>query len=104
MFLNISQTCCILQLVSVDELRDDSEFGDIYQDIHDECTKYGKWNHSIDGVKILVRSCVPSYVFWHQQNALTYFFYVLSAIEDYLYSIMLYFGVNSLIMCSSCFV
>ena len=32
------------QLVSVDELRDDTEFGDIYQDIHDECTKYGKSN------------------------------------------------------------
>ena len=34
----------MLQLVSVDELRDDTEFGDIYQDIHGECTKYGKSN------------------------------------------------------------
>ena len=32
--------------MSVDELRDDTEFGDIYQDIHDECTKYGKSNYS----------------------------------------------------------
>ncbi|KAI5070592.1 hypothetical protein GOP47_0014935 [Adiantum capillus-veneris] len=32
---------CLSQLVPVDDLRDDKEFEDIYQDIQDECSKYG---------------------------------------------------------------
>jgi hypothetical protein len=32
----------IKQLVSVDDLRDDQEYEDIYEDIKEECGKYGK--------------------------------------------------------------
>jgi splicing factor U2AF subunit len=43
----------IVQLVSVDELRDDKEFEDIYQDVQDECGKYGKAKFSQDCLTLL---------------------------------------------------
>ena len=33
----------IKQLVSVDDLKDDQEYEDIYDDIKEECGKFGKW-------------------------------------------------------------
>ena len=36
-----TKVLCLTQLVSIDELRDDQEFEDIYQDIRDECGKFG---------------------------------------------------------------
>eukprot|EP00250_Pteridium_aquilinum_P016087 c22931_g3_i1 orf=132-1784(+) len=36
-----TKVLCLTQLVPVDDLRDDKEFEDIYQDIQDECSKYG---------------------------------------------------------------
>lgn len=36
-----TKVVCLTQLVAVDELRDDREFEDIYEDIKDECGKYG---------------------------------------------------------------
>lgn len=36
-----TKVVCLNQLVSVDDLRDDKEFEDIYEDIKDECGKFG---------------------------------------------------------------
>ncbi|MCO5558260.1 hypothetical protein L7F22_011839 [Adiantum nelumboides] len=42
-----TKVLCLTQLVPVDDLRDDKEFEDIYQDIQDECSKYGELNNLV---------------------------------------------------------
>lgn len=36
-----SEVLCLMNMVTPDELKDDDEYEDIYDDIRDECSKYG---------------------------------------------------------------
>ena len=38
---------CLLSMVDANELRDDQEYSDIKEDIHEECSKFGPVHSSI---------------------------------------------------------
>ncbi|KAH7284730.1 hypothetical protein KP509_34G068300 [Ceratopteris richardii] len=54
-----TKVLCLTQLVPVEDLRDDREFEDIYQDIQDECSKYGELRNLLIPRPSLTGESVP---------------------------------------------